>query len=180
MPYKTKYYNRRTKKLFKSRKKNRQGKRKKGKTRKGRLKRKSASRKSRRSRVKKKIMIGGIPDPNFLNNIPAGSKVKFKYNNDNVLDNVLEGWIIQRILVDNGGIEYYICVPIRDRCDHYNVGPNDITEIIDEHNNGNFLHINDIPGSRYSTNNPTDASWWQWYDENPNETPIEPWQLNSS
>ena len=55
MPYKTKYYNRITKKLFKSRKKNRQGKRKKGKTRKGILKRKSASRKSRRSRVKKKL-----------------------------------------------------------------------------------------------------------------------------
>lgn len=168
MRYNTKYYNRRTKNLFKSRKKNQQGKRKKGKTSKGRRKRKSASRKCRRSRVKKKNMIGGIPDDSFPNNIPTGSKVKF---NDTATTPVTEreGWIMQRVF-DPPQQKNYIVYNIRGmdtRLLRYDkVLPSNITELIYKYDDerrekedvyesppGNDYHIN-------PPNKPTEENWW--------------------
>ena len=118
---KTKKKGRKTRKRIIRKRKTR--KRKKGKTSKGRRKRKSASKKSRRLRVKKKIMIGGIPNP--PNNIPSGSKVKFMDKATDTQNHTeREGWIMRRDLQLNdsiiagqnlrAGIIYYICTPNDD------------------------------------------------------------------
>ena len=119
---KTKKKGRKTRKRIIRKRKTR--KRKKGKTSKGRRKRKSASKKSRRLRVKKKIMIGGIPTPP-PNNIPSGSKVKFIDKATDIQNPTeREGWIMRRELQLNdsiiagqilgAGIIYYICTPKDD------------------------------------------------------------------